>query len=184
MALERKIKNKKIFFIDAETDGLYGEFISIGAVVTDKEGNELDQFYMADREMISKKTLQTWVLEHVIPYIGSCRLIRGQKLLLEEFWKFWLKYQKDVYCVADVPYPVEYRLFQKCVEVNVKEREFLAPYPLLDISSIMLARELDPLYERTELVENKGAVVHNALFDAKMSAELWQKLLAKPQNEK
>lgn len=28
---------KKLFFVDAETDGLYGTFLSIAVIVTDKE---------------------------------------------------------------------------------------------------------------------------------------------------
>ena len=39
----------KKFYVDAETDGLYGRFLSVAALVTDGNGSELDRFYTALR---------------------------------------------------------------------------------------------------------------------------------------
>ena len=40
---ERECKMQtKFLFIDAETDGLYGSFLTVGLVVTDDEGNMIE----------------------------------------------------------------------------------------------------------------------------------------------
>lgn len=35
----------KFLFIDAETDGLYGSFLTVGLVVTDDAGNMIEKAY-------------------------------------------------------------------------------------------------------------------------------------------
>ena len=40
------LDKKTLFFIDAETDGLYGAFISVAIVVLDPECNEIERHYL------------------------------------------------------------------------------------------------------------------------------------------
>ncbi len=166
----------KLFFVDAECDGLYGAFITVAGMIIDVEGNEVERFYYG----IQKENLHVkseWVKENVLPKLGNYTVFPNEREMLEAFWEKWMKYQKDAYAIGDVIYPVECRLFQKCVEQNEIERSFLAPYPLLDLASMLYARGIDPLSERTKLSGCiKNAIQHNALFDIEMTTEIWKQL--------
>lgn len=171
------MENKdKLFFVDAECDGLYGNFITVAGIIIDIEGNEIDRFYYG----IQKENLHVeseWVRDNVLPKLGNYTGFSSEKEMLEAFWKKWMSFQEDAYAIGDVIYPVECRLFQKCVEVNEMERSFLAPYPFLDLASILYAREIDPLSERIKLSGSiQDAIQHNALFDIEMTAKIWNQL--------
>lgn len=167
----------KLVFVDAETDGLYGMFLTVAMIVTDCKGeNILDEFYVGvkDAQMLAK---ESWVQENVIGKMGSYEVCEDEAELLEKVWAFWMKYESCAYAVADVQYPVEVRLFQKCVEKETKIRQWKAPFPMLDLSTILYWEGFDPLCERMELLDNRGGeALHNALYDVKMSKVIWRKL--------
>ena len=63
-------KNKGIIAVDAETDGLYGQFLSVAAVVSDYDGMEVARFYAALD--ISKEDIQNeWAREHVFAQLKN-----------------------------------------------------------------------------------------------------------------
>ena len=169
----------KLFFVDAECDGLYGAFLSVGIVVTTLLGEELDRAYFG----IRKERLvvnDEWTRLNVLPIMGGYQEVDDENMLLEKTWEFWMKYQSDSYAVADVAYPVETRLFQSCVEIDRQARMFLAPFPLMDLSNMLYLRGLEPLIERKELLpEQYTCTEHNALEDSRMSAMIWKTMFAK-----
>lgn len=60
--------NEKLFIVDAETDGLYGKFLSVAALSTDEDGNFDDYFYGA----VSDPTVTSdWVKENVVPHLKN-----------------------------------------------------------------------------------------------------------------
>lgn len=169
---------KNLFFVDAETDGVYGTFLSIAVIVIDYEGNELDRHYWG----INQKNLvvhSEWVRRNVIPIMGEYEVCQDEDEILDKFWKVWEKHRQDAYAIADVCYPVESALFQKCVLKDEKKRGMEAPFPLLDLSSILLAKGIDPLIDRMKLVETKGKQMHNALTDVEISISIWRKIWLK-----
>ena len=165
------------FFVDAETDGLYGGFLSIAALVTDAENREADRFYGA--VSVRPDAVQSqWVREHVLPHLHRAeQAFDSEDALLEAFWAFWVKHRDGCQCIADVAFPVEARLFARCVRRNVAEREFLAPFPLLDLSAVLLSRGVDPLADRTAL-SGLPLVPHDALHDVRMAAKIWSDCFA------
>lgn len=166
------------FFVDAETHGLYGSFLSVAAMVTDEEGEELERFYGAI-ELGEVEVTDPWVREHVLPYLSQAeRFFPTEGELLDAFWDFWMKHREAAECIADVAYPVEARLFRRCVEKRLPESNFLGPFPLYDLSTLLRAKGLPPLAERTSLVREKR-VAHDAMNDVKMLAELWNRLIDK-----
>ena len=167
---------RKLVFIDAETDGLYGMFLTVGMKVTDEKGHEMDRaYYGIKRE--NMHVSQAWVQENVIPILGEYEPCEDEEELLEKTWEFWMKHREDAYAVADVPFPVEFRLFAKCVEKNPAERATLAPFPLLDLASVLWANGIEPLADRSGLLEGDvQAKQHNAYADAEMCAEILQKI--------
>ena len=167
------------FFVDAETDGLYGAFLSAAALVTDGAGRELDRFYGAlspDRAAVS----DPWVRENVLPSLGRAEVFfETEAQLLEAFWAFWLRWREGCVCAADVPVPVEARLLARCVEGDPETRTCLGPFPLLDLSTLLFSRGIDPKADRLSL-SGLSLTRHDALDDVRMTAAVWRKLLGQP----
>lgn len=169
--------NKNLFFIDAESDGLYGKFLSVAVIIVNNEMEEIERHYWG----ISKENLNIkskWVQDNVLPIMGDYEKCRSETELLENVWHMWEIYKDNAYVVADVIYPVETRLFEKCIQLSAKEREYQGPFPLIDLSSALLAKGIDPLKKRDELVERKGRTQHNALNDVEMSIEIWRRYIS------
>ena len=167
--------DRKLFFVDAETDGLYGAFLSVAVVVTTADCREVERsYYGIRRENLHVR--DPWVREHVLPIMGDYIACEDEAELLEQVWKLWEKYRKEAYAIGDVISPVEARLFAECARSDSR-RTFLAPYPLLDLSSLLYANGIDPLEERSRLLgglpEGKE---HNALDDVLTSIEIYRKL--------
>lgn len=161
-------------FVDAETDGLYGPVLSIGAVVLDTDEKECASFY--EKQKINPdEIIEPWVKENVLPLLGEAPEHETEEELLEAFWQFYLKYA-DCYVIADVPYPVEASLFSKCVLRDEPNRKWKAPFPLMDLSSMLHAKGMDSLVSRQELL-GKQVQQHNGLEDARMSAEIYLKYI-------
>ncbi len=166
-----------VFFVDAETDGLHGPFLSVAALVTDNEGTVIDRFSASVRAT-QDAIKDPWVREHVLPYLACATTrARNETELLERFWNFWTKHRASSMCVADVPFPVEARLFSRCIASNPEERGTLGPYPLYDLATALLATGVDPATPRTELAP-LGLEPHDAASDVYMAAHIWHSMIA------
>ena len=166
---------ERLFFVDAECDGLYGRFLSVAALVTDKNGTECDSFYGAVR-VTEKDISNEWVKTNVYPFLRNAQELFGsEKELLEAFWCFWLRHRDNADCVSYVPYPVECRLFIACVEENTAERQLLAPFPLYDLSTLL---ETKGHCFDSDMSTLSGFSLqnHDAMNDVRMMAEVWKKL--------
>ena len=170
-------ENNKYLFVDAETDGLYGKFISIAMVVADHAGNELEHIYVGLSNP-EKHIKEKWVLENVLPILGKYEEYDDEHSLLEAAWSFWRANAQNSYVIADVMHPVESRLFTMCVEQEVEGRIFQGPFPMLDLSSMLYTVGINPLEAREKLAKplDKG-MQHNALYDARMAMAIWKKYI-------
>ena len=169
------MKKSLLFFVDAETDGLYGSFLSVAVLVTDQDGHELEHFY-AERVIRPDESLSPWVREHVLPFLGSAELtVQTEEALLEAFWAFWLRYRETAECVAYVQYPVEARLFTTCVLRAPREREFQGPFPLYDLSTLLAMNDLD-VDCNLQALTGLELPSHHALNDVRVAAAAWKKL--------
>lgn len=166
----------KYVFLDVESDGLYGNFLTAALIVVDNEGNEISRAYYG----ICKEHMHVtdpWVIEHVLPIIGDYEECENEKQLLQKTWDFWLQYQETAYMICDVAYPVECRFLRACVALNQSEYMCKAPFPLIDLSSLLMAKGYDPLYERKHFASKyKEECVHNALYDVEVAIEVWKKI--------
>ena len=164
----------KYFFVDAETDGLYGPVIAVGAVVYDGGWAELETFQVSvDQD--SYRVTEEWVKQNVLPAINqNAPRYPSESELLDAFWGFWIKHREGCLCIADVAYPVEMALFKKCVLKNEPERRFQGPYPLLDLSTALYVKGIDPLIDRRALVSGEAFTRHNPLDDARLAAKCWR----------
>ena len=175
----RKVEMQKnnLFFIDAETDGLYGKFLTVAIIVTDNNLNEIERAYFGIRKE-DMDVKSKWVIENVLPILGEYDEVNSEGELLDKVWELWRKYADNAYAVANVPIPVESRLFAKCVEKDLSNREFQGPFPLIDISSMLLAKDINPLEERGILIgEHSKGNVHNALYDVEVMIKIYRKII-------
>ncbi len=164
------------FFVDAESDGLYGKFLSVAVLVTDENGQEIDRFYGAVKISIEDISTQ-WVKENVYPYLDNADVFfDSEEVLLENFWKFWIKHRETSDCVAYVEYPVEARLFSTCVMCNLEERQFLGPFPLYDLATLLESKSIDFNCNIQELSDLE-LVSHDAMNDVRMCANVWHKYI-------
>lgn len=170
------LKNKNLLFVDAETDGIYGSFISIAVIVVNSGYQELERHYWG----ICKDNLKVktpWVRDNVIPVMGQYEPCQNEEELLLEFWSVWEKYCENAYGIADVCFPVEARLFEKCVQCDLEKRQQKGPYPLIDLSSVLLTKGIDPLIDRKSLVREDKMEQHNALNDVEMTIAIWKEIM-------
>lgn len=166
----------KRFFVDAESDGLYGGFLSVAAMVTDEKGVELDRFY-ASVKISSEYIEAEWVKENVYPYLENADYhFDSESEMLEAFWAFWIKHRTDSICISHVQHPVESRLFTYCVMKDVEERMFLGPFPLYDLSTLLIARGLS-FNEDMQILSGMSLKEHDAMNDVKMMAVVWNALI-------
>lgn len=127
---------------DIESNGLHGQAFAIGAVVVDIKGKVLDQF--TGRTKIVGQ-VDPWVEKNVVPVIGDMSITqRTSKDLREDFWR-WFQRALEMadYVVVSNGYPVEYRFLLECQEQNLTERYWQHPFPILDLTSLMLRIEPD-----------------------------------------
>ncbi len=173
---------RRIFAVDAETDGLYGEPFAIGAVVLDETGAEIASFAgAADVEAVR----DPWVRENVLPVLGPLPEFAGRAQLRGAFWDFWMCHRENALCVADVGTPVEAFLFRLCVAED-ESRTFQGPFPMHDLATLLLVRGLDPLASRPTLARTWGlewtGKQHNPVDDARLTALLFRQSMNLPQS--
>ena len=167
----------KRFFVDAESDGLYGAFLSVAVMVTDENGEELDRFY-ASVNISSDQIVSEWVRENVYPDLKNAEIyFDGEEEMLEAFWSFWMKYREDSMCISYVQYPVECRLFTRCVMMNEKERAFQGPFPLYDLSTLLASKGF-PFDVDMAALSGMQLKAHDAMNDVRMMAAVWQRLFS------
>lgn len=169
-----------LFVVDAETDGLHGEFLSVAAIVTDGDFCEKHRFYGAVRNAESIVENE-WVRENVLPGIDNAEVMYDDsRQLRAAFWQFWLEHRQGRMCLADVPCPVESRLFELCAIENGARDKMLTPYPLFDLSTYLLAKGIDPLSDRQKLAGNAQLVRHDAMDDVQMTLRIFKEIYTMP----
>lgn len=156
------------FIIDAETDGLYGDFLTVAVLVADKEGQVIEYFYGGIPSQISQAS-HPWVLEYVLPHLGEFEAFEDEHALFERVWTLWTKYRDQVRCYADVSHPIESRFFSQMVITDLPQRMMEGPFPLIDIASLLLAVGHDPLVDRQTLIKSWTQPLHNAFNDVCLS---------------
>lgn len=175
---------------DVETYGLFGEAFSVGYVLTHSVtgsvvGRELMHGIHScelsdtdnDKHDHNLEATEEWLEKNVLKNIPSpdCFTTFGIQQAFYNAWctakSFAEKQGETLYLVADVAWPCEARFL---LQVRHNFPDFIA-YPLLDVSSILLARGFDPVatYPRKQ----SELPAHNPLNDARQSARILHTLL-------
>lgn len=165
----------KLMSFDIETNGLHGKAFAIGAVVMDSDGNVLNEFSARCR-LTSK--VDDWVKSNVLPAIVDMPITHDDyESLREAFWQWYLqaKEQSD-YILVNNGYPVEYRFLLDCQEANIEERYWDHPFPILELSSMLLMTDHDSNSSKRllkkKIDDDFGRKMHHPVEDAKMAVLL------------
>jgi len=162
---------KYFFVFDVESVGLHGDVFSYGYVVVENA----PQMRVVGRGGLSSIRCNArgtaadheWVSANVPP--GS-RITSSPIVLRDAFWASWSYWRtQGAVMAADLLWPVEARFLQACVD-DEPARQAEAPYPLIDVASVLLAAGMDPIasYDRLPAELPK----HDPVADATQSARL------------
>lgn len=165
--------NTKLLSFDLETNGLHGSAFAVGAVVMDINGKVHDQF--TGRCSINGK-VDDWVAKNVLPAIENMPIThKSYEHLREDFWQWYLQAEpKSDYVLVNNGYPVEYRFLLQCQEKDIEGRYWQHPFPILDLSSLLIQVGKTNLANKSQLFTDTPGQgkfsKHNPLDDAKVAA--------------
>lgn len=159
------VMKPNVFVFDVESTSLYGSGFAVGVIVIDRKGNFIDKFELMSTE--GMKMANKWVSENVLPHIHDMPRCESLRELRDRFFQFYMKYRESADIWSDCNFPVETNFLSDVVRDDPDNREFLMPYPLLDISTI-IGIDIDRSKEAGLCIDNLRK--HHPYDDAKASA--------------
>lgn len=154
---------------DVESCGLHGEGFAVGYVVIWR-GEEVESgCFASPLNMASGHPSDREWVKRNLPEIPS--KLPDPFMVREHFWEKWLFWRDNgAILAADCGWPVEARFLSLCIDDLQENRKWDGPYPLIEISTILLAAGIDPLGKfdrlKSELPE------HDPVCDARQSARI------------
>lgn len=161
----------KFFVFDVESVGLMGEPFAFGYVILDSNNGMIvkgDRVSMNPADAIGTIGGHTWVAENcpeMLPWVANREALYNSFRSAYSLWKPHIDY-----FAADCPFPVETNFLAKVFPSGG------GPYPLIDISSVLLAKGLNPLKEY-ERIGSHELPRHDPLADSYQSARLLREAL-------
>lgn len=177
---------RAFFVFDVESIGLYGEgFAVAGGVYFDDGTMDKDSEFLfsCPREFaLGTDSDMGWVNLNVPPIPITHSAPNGVR---DAFWAHWKSFQvkyPQLQMFVECGHPVESKFLRDCVEDGPQDRVWGGPYPLHEISTVMLSAGMDPLasYPR----KDREMPPHHPLADARQSARLLVEALSLLQNDK
>jgi hypothetical protein len=162
---------KHFLVFDIESIGLFGDPFAVGWVVIDNRGNELESGYFAvnPNEVNGADDDRKWCKEN-LPELDITHLSLSD--LYNDFWALWLKWKElGAAMITDCGWPVEANFLTKCIATGLTTRKWDGPYPLFDLSSILLSKGKDPVGTFDRL--HNELPKHHPLYDARQSARIF-----------
>lgn len=163
----------RILSFDLEANNLHGTPFAIGALVVDGHGKVHDSF---TARCPIKGEVDPWVQTNVLPAIKDMAETHGSyEDLREAFWRWYLAAESaSDYVLVSNGYPVEYRFLIDCQEANLEERYWQHPFPILDLTSILVARGQESKIYKTQIrkrIRQEATFAqHHPFDDAKLAA--------------
>lgn len=173
---EKEKKMRKVFSFDAETNGLWGEAFSIGAVLLDETGNEISRF--VGRCPISEK-INDFVAANVLPEMESIpENYADYSSMLSAFMDYYRSNKSGADVIVHMGLPVEARLFLDAHNMGIIG-DWDAPYPLIDISAYPQVGDSVDNYnvEHGITVPSFDGGTHNPLYDSMAAALCYRNII-------
>lgn len=177
-----------ILTFDVETRGLFGQSFAVGFVLTSDAGSTLFEgirsclFMDVDPDGGSTwKENDAWLEENVLPHLPAPDCFTAFEVRhkfmddLRSMKRAADRQDEKLYLLADCAFPCEARFLTECWRDDPLKNGPLMPYPLLDLSAILLAKGYDPvgMYARRD---NENPT-HNPLNDARQSSRIYHHLM-------
>lgn len=166
----------QLISLDAETNGLPGRAFAVAMTLSDGTG-ELD--HVVYRCPIDEP-VEDWVAANVLPAIEdietNCNNYEGLLNNLRHHYSTWA--EEGTPLIAHVAWPVEARLL---LDMLPGEQVWSGPYPLIDVSSALLAHGHNPLsvdaYLAAHGIPAPDGSPHHPLYDARAAERCLRHLL-------
>jgi hypothetical protein len=170
----------KIFSFDVETDGLWGQPFSIGALVYDENGTEITRFV---GRLPDSAVTDNWVKTNVLPTLAAIPVTHADyRSLLADFAKFYMANKTDADVIVHMGYIVEAKVIRDMHDAGLIG-DWDGPYPLYDVSGNLQAAGADPTSVDKFATEH-GLVIgefvggtHNPLYDSAVAATVYRYLV-------
>ncbi len=159
----------KILSFDIETNDLHGKAFAIGAVLVDANGKVVDEF--SGRIEITGP-VHEWVKVKVLSVITDMPVnYKSYKELQEAFWQWYLKAEeKSDYVVVNNGYPIEYKYLLECQQIDLEERYWQHPFPILDLASLLIMIGENKNEFVKEFMKESSFKTHHPVHDAMVTA--------------
>lgn len=167
--------NKKIFSLDAETNGLWGKAFAIACVVREADGSLVEWI---GRCPISGE-VNPWVKQNVLPEMEGIKVGHDSyESLLKDFMDFYMKEKENAEIIVHMGVPVESRLFLDAHELGFIG-DWDAPFPLIDVSAFPeIGTSVDSFNERNGIaVPDLTGATHNPLYDSYAALFAYEKVI-------
>lgn len=177
--------NKYLLSFDVEAVGLYGDPIAVGYCLYSVEGEEiLNGAIRCESFTNCKGTLadHQWVSKNVTMPSEAYIVITPLELR-HMFIDFWFRLKQQIYShgftidmLGECIFPVETRFLDAYFESCTPHQQFMeAPFPLLDVSTIEHASNLQSTFAYLEFESCLKLLFadHNPVHDARRTAIKW-----------
>ncbi len=166
-----------ILCFDVESNGLHGFAFAVAGIVLSPDGDVLSRIALRASDV---GPLDPWVVEHVIPAMETMHPNCSSRWAMRQrFWR-WFDQAKgtglvkdNALVVVDCGWPVEVNFLSECVNDD-RAREMNGPYPLHELSTLLLAIGRNPLGTHAgwlgDEVKRIEGVPHDPRYDAELSA--------------
>ena len=139
------------FIFECDTNGLYGEILSICAKVYDESLQIEKQSFYGAYQIDSGRGSDDDVRTKIIPNLSKAdNLYNSETELLNAFWSFWENNCDNCRCVSDVPIPDEASVFKKCVDIKSSRGDKIPSF-VMDLASVLSANGIEPSVDRKSL---------------------------------
>lgn len=173
---------RKIFSLDAETNGLWGNAFAISAAVYE-DGKLVNSFtaYLGPDGITDN-----WVKDNVLPKLGGLDKTHGDyDGMLTAFAEFYKANKDGADVIAHMGVPVESKLL---IDMHQKGLigDWDGPYPFLDVAGMLKAKGYDPTsvdsYNKEfglmdNVPEADGLATHHPLYDSVAAARAYIHLM-------
>ena len=169
----------RLLSIDVEKNGLHGVAFAVGAVVLNGLGQEIGSF-RARSPLVGHP--RDFVQREVLPaLVNFPETHSSPKILRAAFWEWFSTARSGASIFADCGWPSEARFFIALAEDDFEARYLKGPFPLHEVSTLLLAAGIDPLIERAkyagELLMGRTGCRHDPWWDAFVSGQCALKAL-------
>jgi hypothetical protein len=159
-----------LFSFDVETDDLYGETFAVGVSIWDLKTKEIISTLglYAELSAVKSQWCQDNIVKTLLTVEHNAQFVQlpCRKDMREIFWNFYMAWRDKAIILGDFQSPCESGFMRQCVMDNLKKREWLGPYPMHELGTMLAMVNLDPDLDRFIFSGCNNLVKHNPIHDS------------------